>query len=81
MILNITITKTSRGDQDYIQIMSDDLLSVNIVLVADKIFVSDHRPDVGHRGSVVQRQSPRKFEQSEKGTSREGQRGKAGAKK
>ncbi|KKK60045.1 hypothetical protein LCGC14_3028270 [marine sediment metagenome] len=43
MILNVTITKTADGKQDYIQIMSDDIISVNIVLVADKIKVEDHR--------------------------------------
>lgn len=43
MKLKITVTKTSRGDQDYVQIMSDDLLSVNIVLVADEIEVEDRR--------------------------------------
>ena len=43
MILNVTVTKTSRGDQDYIQIMSNDLLSVNVVLVADAINPNDAR--------------------------------------
>ena len=43
MILNVTITKTSTGMADYIQIMSDDQISVNIVLIAEKIEVADHR--------------------------------------
>ena len=43
MKLNVTITKTSTGMADYIQIMSDDQVSVNIVLVAEKIEVKDHR--------------------------------------
>lgn len=43
MKLNVTITKTSRGDQDYIQVMSDDMVSVNVVLVADSIDVQDRR--------------------------------------
>lgn len=43
MILDITITKTTDGKQDYIQIMSGDMISVNIVLVAAKIIVQDHR--------------------------------------
>lgn len=43
MKLNVTITKTSRGDQDYIQIMSDDMISVNVVLVADRIELIDVR--------------------------------------
>jgi len=42
--LNVTITKTSSGMADYIQIMSDDQVSVNIVLVAEEIEVEDHRP-------------------------------------
>ena len=41
--LNVTITKTADGKQDYIQIMSDDVISVNVVLVADRIKVEDHR--------------------------------------
>lgn len=44
MKINVAITKTSMGDSDYIQIMSDDQITVNIVLVAEKINVTDHRP-------------------------------------
>ena len=43
MNLKVTITKTSTGDQDYIQIMSDDMIAVNVVLVADEIEVADLR--------------------------------------
>lgn len=43
MRLTIQVTKTSRGDQDYVQIMSDDLQSVNIVLIADRIDIRDSR--------------------------------------
>ena len=43
MILNVTVTKTADGLQDYIQIMSDDVITVNVVLVADTIKVEDHR--------------------------------------
>ena len=43
MKLAITITKTSDGLGEYIQIMSEDMLSVNIVLVAEKIKVEDYR--------------------------------------
>ena len=43
MKLTIQVTKTSRGDQDYVQIMSDDYQSVNIVLIADHIKVQDDR--------------------------------------
>jgi len=41
--LTVTVTKTSNGLMDYIQIMSDDSVSVNIVLIADKITMEDHR--------------------------------------
>lgn len=44
MKLNVTITKTSTGKYDYIQIMSDDMTAINIVLIAGKIDVKDHRP-------------------------------------
>lgn len=43
MKLTVTVTKTARGDQDYIQVMSDDTISVNVVLVADAIIVNDMR--------------------------------------
>lgn len=42
--LTITVTKTSDGLRDYVQIMSADMLSTNVVLVADQIVVEDHRP-------------------------------------
>ena len=45
MKLTIQVTKTSRGDQDYVQIMSDDFQSVNIVLIADHIKVQDDRAE------------------------------------
>jgi len=45
--LTVTISKTSRGDQDYIQIMSGDQFSTNIVLIADKIEVVDARKKGG----------------------------------
>jgi hypothetical protein len=43
MKLKVTVTKTSSGGQDYIQIMSDDMLSVNVVLVAEQIQIDDLR--------------------------------------
>lgn len=43
MILRVEISKQVRGGKDYIQVMSDDLTSVNVVLVADKIEVRDTR--------------------------------------
>lgn len=45
MELTITITKTAVGNKEYIQIMSDDTVTVNIVLVVDKINVKDARED------------------------------------
>lgn len=43
--LKVTISKTADGQSDYMQIMSVDLLSVNIVLVAPKIEVEDARKE------------------------------------
>ncbi len=44
MELKVTVSKTSNGDKDYLQIMSDDMFSTNIVLIADKITIEDARP-------------------------------------
>ena len=41
--LNITITKTADGLCDYVQLMSDDTMSINVVVVALKIEVRDTR--------------------------------------
>lgn len=43
MRLTVQVTKTSRGDQDYVQILSDDAFSINVVLIADEIEVIDER--------------------------------------
>ena len=43
MRLRIQVSKTSQGTQDYVQIMSDDMTSVNIVLIADRIEIEDAR--------------------------------------
>lgn len=43
MKLNVTITKTSDGRSEYIQIMSNDQMTVNVVLIADKIEITDTR--------------------------------------
>jgi len=43
MKLHVTISKTSDGASDYIQIISNDAVTVNVVLVADKIEVQDAR--------------------------------------
>jgi len=48
MKLNVTISKTAmvsddrEAKQKYMQIMSDDMVSINIVLIADEIEVADH---------------------------------------
>ena len=41
--LTVTVTKTADGQRDYVQIMSSDMVSVNVVLIADEIVVDDHR--------------------------------------
>jgi len=41
--LTVTVTKTSNGLFDYVQVMSNDSVSVNIVLIAEKITVEDRR--------------------------------------
>lgn len=45
MKLTIQVTKTANGQQEYMQIMSDDMFSINVVLIADKIEIRDDRPD------------------------------------
>jgi hypothetical protein len=47
--LRITVTKTSNGASDYVQIMSDDQFSVNVVLVAEGIEVADMRRGRGRK--------------------------------
>lgn len=44
MRLSLTLSRTRQGDQDYLQVMSDDQTSINIVLIADEITVHDARP-------------------------------------
>jgi len=41
--LNVTVSKTTDGLQEYMQIINQDL-TVNIVLIADKIVIHDARP-------------------------------------
>lgn len=41
--LTVTITKTATGQHDYVQIMSGDNFTVNVVLIAGEIVVQDHR--------------------------------------
>jgi hypothetical protein len=42
MKLTIHVQKATDG-RDYVQIMSDDMISVNIVLIADEILIEDRR--------------------------------------
>lgn len=42
--LTITLSKTATGDRDYLQVLSADGWSLNIVLIADSIEVKDSRP-------------------------------------
>jgi hypothetical protein len=41
--VTVQISKTSDGKKDYMQIMSEDYTSLNIVLVVDQIEVKDVR--------------------------------------
>ena len=41
--LTIQVTKTRDGLRDYVQIMSSDQFTVNVVLIADHIEVADER--------------------------------------
>ena len=41
--LTIQVTKTANGEQDYVQIMSGDMFTVNVVLIAQEIEVNDKR--------------------------------------
>lgn len=42
--MNLTITlQKARDGRDYVQIMSEDQITTNIVLIADKILVEDKR--------------------------------------
>ncbi len=45
--LTITVTKTADGKSEYVQIMSEDYLSVNVVLIAKEIEIQDGRDEVG----------------------------------
>jgi len=40
--LNISLQK-ARDGRDYVQIMSEDMVAINIVLIANKIEVKDQR--------------------------------------
>lgn len=46
--LTITITPTADGMNEYVQIMSEDMVSINIVLIAEFINVVDIRGNEDH---------------------------------
>lgn len=43
MKLTVTVSKTRQGDKDYLQVLSEDQFSINIVLLADKIELQERR--------------------------------------
>lgn len=43
LVLRVTITPTADGQGEYIQVMSEDQLTVNVVLVAHRINLIDTR--------------------------------------
>ena len=45
--LKITVSKTADGEFDYLQILSGDQFSLNIVLIAENVVVTDARPQEG----------------------------------
>ncbi len=49
--ITIVVTKTSDGKSDYVQIMSSDMMSINIVLVASEIRLDDARAASGSENS------------------------------
>ena len=42
-VLNVTLSKTSQGDSDYMQITSEDQVTINIVLIVGQIKIKDTR--------------------------------------
>jgi hypothetical protein len=44
--LTVQITKTADGQNEYLQILSGDQFSVNVVLIAASIEVRDQRPPI-----------------------------------
>lgn len=43
MKLNILVSKTTNGKLDYLQILSDDQFTINIVLLAEQVKIEDRR--------------------------------------
>lgn len=44
MKLTLQLAPTATGQGTYLQIMSDDMVSLNIVLVVDEVEIRDDRP-------------------------------------
>ncbi len=44
--IQITISRTADGSADYMQIISADQFSLNIVLISSRISIRDARPDL-----------------------------------
>lgn len=42
--LRVSVNKLADGSTDYLQITSDDQFALNIVLIAGKVEIIDHRP-------------------------------------
>ena len=51
--LNITLSRTADGSGTYVQIMSEDMLSVNVVLVAKEVVLDDIRGLTGKKRTSV----------------------------
>lgn len=41
--VTIQVTKTADGEKEYMQIMAADMVSINIVLIAEKFVIKDDR--------------------------------------
>lgn len=49
--IKIIVSKTLDGKADYVQIMSTDMTTINIDLIAGKIVVEDTRAALGGEGA------------------------------
>lgn len=74
MKLNITLSKTRDGKQDYLQVMSDDFMAVNIVLIADSIEVQDARLVQAQPRLAIQTVDADAEDRSVRGRSRSGRK-------
>ena len=50
-VLRVTISRTADNKQDYIQVLSQDGIAVNVVLIAHEIIVFDARPKPKKKGT------------------------------